>query len=450
MAIIQQLQLFSWKDFQDDLQNLGDLERLKLVIETMPDQKLIQILRTLRSKGRNDHPIEAMWNSILAGIVFEHVSIESLRRELRRNAQFREMCGFNPLAGVNAVPSKSAYSRFLSSLLNLESHVRKMFDTLVKELMIMFPEFGINLAGDGKAIHSLGKPPKKRTNNSRIEDDRRREEDADWGVKKYHGVDADGKAWEKVKSWFGFRLHLVVDADAELPVGYEVTKASISEQPVMTKLFAELKETHPELLERCDHAMFDKGYDSTDRVCDLWNLYGIKPIIDIKNMWKDGEKTRLLKNKKIKNVTYDYKGAVFCHCPKTGEIRPMSYGGFEAKRKALKYICPALSLGIECKGATECPLFKKSIRIPLEEDRRIFTPVARSSYKWETLYDKRTSVERVNSRIDVSFGFERHYIRGLSKMRLRCGLALSVMLAIAVGRLRQNRPELMRSLVKAA
>ena len=118
MAIIQELGLFSWKDFHDNLQNLGDLERFKLVIETMPDQKLIQILRTLRSNGRNEHPVEAMWNSILAGVVFEHVSIESLRRELRRNAQFREMCGFNPLAGVNAVPSKSAYSRFLSSLLN--------------------------------------------------------------------------------------------------------------------------------------------------------------------------------------------------------------------------------------------------------------------------------------------------------------------------------------------
>ena len=157
MAIIQELRLFSWKDFHNDLQNLGDLERFKLVIETMPDQKLIQILRTLRTNGRNDHPIEAMWNSIMAGIVFEHVSIESLRRELRRNAQFREMCGFNPLAGVNAVPSKSAYSRFLSGLLNLESHVRKMFDTLVEELMIMFPKFGINLAGDGKAIHSREK-----------------------------------------------------------------------------------------------------------------------------------------------------------------------------------------------------------------------------------------------------------------------------------------------------
>lgn len=431
-------------DFQDDLQTLGDLERFKLVIETVPDEKLMETLHALRANGRNDHPIRAMWNSVLAGIVFEHKSMESLRRELSRNAQLREMCGFDPLVGVKAVPSKSAYNRFLSSLLVQEPLVREMFDYLVKELMVILPDFGTNLAGDGKAIQSLGKPPKKKDGDSR------REEDADWGVKKYHGVDENGKAWEKVKSWFGFRLHLVVDADAELPVGYAVTKASISEQPAMTELFSELKTTHPEIIERCDHAMFDKGYDSKDRICELWDKYGIKPIIDIKNMWRDGEASKLINNKNVKNVTYNYKGTVFCHCPETGTIRPMSYGGFEKDRGTLKYICPALAFGVECKGAARCPIYNKSIRIPLEEDRRIFTPVARSSYKWETLYDKRTSVERVNSRIDVSFGFERHYIRGLKKMQLRCSLALTIMLAIAVGRLRQKQPELMRSLVKAA
>ena len=50
MAIIQELRLFSWKDFHNDLQNLGDLERFKLVIETMPDQKLIQILRNFTNQ----------------------------------------------------------------------------------------------------------------------------------------------------------------------------------------------------------------------------------------------------------------------------------------------------------------------------------------------------------------------------------------------------------------
>jgi hypothetical protein len=47
----------------------------------------------------------------------------------------------------------------------------------------------------------------------------------------------------------------------------------------------------------------------------------------------------------------------------------------------------------------------------------------------------------------MSLGFEHHTIRGLRKMRVRVGLALAVMLAMAVGFISQGRPELMRSLV---
>ena len=84
----------------------------------------------------------------------------------------------------------------------------------------------------------------------------------------------------------------------------------------------------------------------------------------------------------------------------------------------------------------------------MSTDRRVFTPVARSSYKWTDLYKARTSVERVNSRLDVSFGFEEHYIRGMKKMEFHCGLALCVMLTMALGRARQGQMDLMRSLVR--
>jgi len=40
MAIIQEQHLFSWKDFQDNATTLGDLERFKLVIETISDKTL--------------------------------------------------------------------------------------------------------------------------------------------------------------------------------------------------------------------------------------------------------------------------------------------------------------------------------------------------------------------------------------------------------------------------
>jgi hypothetical protein len=138
-----------------------------------------------------------------------------------------------------------------------------------------------------------------------------------------------------------------------------------------------------------------------------------------------------------------------CVCPKTGKQREMAYKGFEKDRETLQYSCPAVSYGYECSGKCQCAVNKK-IRIPMEIDNRIFTPVARSSYRWKKIYKNRTAVERVNSRLDVSFGFERHYIRGLKKMKTRCGIALCIMLAMALGRIREKQKGLMRSLVKAA
>jgi hypothetical protein len=100
--------------------------------------------------------------------------------------------------------------------------------------------------------------------------------------------------------------------------------------------------------------------------------------------------------------------------------------------------------GISCTGCERCPV-KKSVRIDIGIDRRIFLPLARSSYSWHREYKKRTAVERVNSRLDVSFGFEQHFIRGLKKMKVRCGLALCVMLALAYGRIITGQKSLMRT-----
>lgn len=118
----------------------------------------------------------------------------------------------------------------------------------------------------------------------------------------------------------------------------------------------------------------------------------------------------------------------------------------------MKYKCPSAAYGIECKAFAHCSKETKgkTVRIPLETDRRIFVPIARSSYKWQRLYNGRTAVERVNSRIDVSFGFEHHFIRGKAKMTLRVGLALIVMLSMALARIKRDQMEDMRSLVKQA
>ena len=55
-----------------------------------------------------------------------------------------------------------------------------------------------------------------------------------------------------------------------------------------------------------------------------------------------------------------------------------------------------------------------------------------------------------HSRLAGGFGFERPGIRGLAKMRLRVTMALTIMLAMALGRIRAGQCEHLRSLVRPA
>lgn len=434
MAIIPQKKLFVW----DEIEKLEDLDRLRLVIEYMPDEALMRVIEKARGKGRNDFPVRAMWNAVLAGIVYQHPSIASLCRELARNGQLRQMCGFEK----KKIPPQYVFTRFCQKLFKYQRLIDEIFNELVETLRQLLPDFGKHIAIDSKAINSLAKHK-----NKNGEADGRRDKDADYGAKQYKGVREDGTVWEKVVSWFGYKLHLIVDATYELPVAFEVTKASASDVVEGRKLVKKLAKEQPGIIEACEDLEGDRGYDDTKLITELWDEYKIKPVIDIRNMWKDGEETKVLEG--WDNITYNYKGNVYCHCKETGTVREMCVGGFEEKRNALKKVCPVERYGIECKSYNKCPV-NYSIRIDLETDRRIFTPVDRASNKWQRLYNKRTTVERVNSRLDVSFGFERHYIRGIQKMKFRSGIALCVMLAMAVGRIKENQMEHLRSLVKSA
>ena len=88
------------------------------------------------------------------------------------------------------------------------------------------------------------------------------------------------------------------------------------------------------------------------------------------------------------------------------------------------------------------------MRIDLNKHgRRIFTPTPHGSPSWRRGYNRRSALERINSRIDRSFGFELHFVRGQAKMQARVGLALAVMMALALGSVLEGRPGRMRSLV---
>ena len=435
MAIIPQKYLFDYKE----IENLLDLERLLLIINYLPDEKLMRKLISCRGNGRNDYPVRAMWNSILAGIVYQHPSIEMLRRDLSRNGQLRDMCGFDPLR-LSPVPTANAYTNFLKLLIEHEQYIDDIFTDLVEKISGLLEGFGSNLAIDSKAINSRA---------SRRRDgvkDLRGESDADRGVKTYSGKNKDGSAWKKIKSWFGFKLHLIVDSDYELPVAYSVSKASSSDVTIGKQMINNLGKERPQILENAELLTADKGYDDAKFYELLWNKHSVKPVVDIRKQWQITGELRALPDKE--HLYYNQAGTIHCKCQETGEIRAMQFAGFEKDRDTLKYRCPCKYQGVDCQSRSCCSI-GDNVRIDIHQDIRRFCPVPHESAKFKSTYKKRSSVERVNSRIAESFCFDKHYIRGLAKMRVRCGLALLVMLGMAYGRIKQKQEEHIRSLVKA-
>lgn len=437
MAIIAQKSLFAW----EDVDNIGDLIRLKYVIESLPDEPLMRKLEKERAKGRDDFPVRAMWNSLMAMIVFQHNSIESLRRELSRNGQLRDVCGFDPVRN-NPVASASAYTRFMASLMKHITDVHEMQESLVRLLQTKLPDFGRVLGIDGKAISS-----RARRKSLNLYAGFRGEKDADRGAKTSFVKKKDGTKEKITKTWFGFKLHTVTDCRYELPIAFEVTEASCAEQPKAIDLLDTVKDRHASLLGRAEYFLADRGYDFTLLYTRLWDEHGIRPVIAIRDLWKDIESCDCTRRvKKLQNVSYDFEGNVYCY-DKRGERHRMAHAGFEKDRNTIKFRCPALHYGTNCPNKGNCPV-GSAVRIPLKEDRRVFTPLARQSYKWTDFYNMRSACERVYSRLDESFGFEKHTIRGKQKMELRIGMAYLAMLSMALGRIKDNQSENMCSLVK--
>ena len=98
------------------------------------------------------------------------------------------------------------------------------------------------MAIDSKALSTWAK--------SKKDPDKRSDPDADWGKKTYRGTREDGTTWEKIKSWFGYKVHLIVDADYELPVAYNVTRASQSDTTYLLPMVKKLKRKHETLVKK--------------------------------------------------------------------------------------------------------------------------------------------------------------------------------------------------------
>jgi len=416
MSYCAQGQLFS---FNDLFSEGDDNHRLLLVLDALDDDELIGKLVSERKGRRNRYPVRIIWQSLIAGKVYGIATVNGLIRELMRNESLRKVVG---IKHIGLVPKPWQYSRFFAKLSRPENlaMIKRIFDSSVCSLKELLPDLGESLAIDGTEVSSWSNRYAKEKSDK----------DAGWGVKSYRKEDGS----ESIHSWYGYTVELVVDTKYEIPVNFEVLPANMNECPRLPIVLGEMKQLHPDF--NVKYVMGDRGYDSRDNC--KYVLYDLKalPVIKMRRTLADRDAA--------------FPGEI-CHCTELGTPicdcgEKMVYAGRDGRY--LKFRCPKHSepLGGPCSVSR----YGRVLKIAISENERRWPGLWRESKKFKRLYKRRTSAERVNSRLKEHLCLDDQHVRGLAKTTVNVSLSLLVMVGGALAMARNKKLDNLRQIVALA
>jgi hypothetical protein len=413
--------LFAWDEL-DDSPTLKDIQQL---LAALPDGKLLESLRLARGKGRNDYPIRVLWGVEILRIALRHVHMEDCLAELRRNAGLRRLID---IEHESQVPAKWNMSRFEDALGQEphRTHLKEIFNALVQKLAAVVSDLGSNVAGDATALNAR----RKRTEAAQKAEENEGLPQPSGGRKEY--TEDDGTV-TKVVEWFGYKLHLIVDVKHEVVLSYYITDTKAGDGETLPVLLQEAQKNLPE--GRIKTLAYDKAADTNDVHGLLYESH-IKPVIQIRSMWKSEPERMLPGHDGNSNIVYHEDGSVYCYNRVSDPMvkQKMAYIGHEPERGTLKYRCPAKHEGWECPMSKICNAGKqygKTVRVSQEIDLRRFPALPRATKKFETLYKGRTSVERVNARLKLFWGVDDGNVNGARRFTAQVGMVLIVHAAFA-------------------
>lgn len=423
--------LFPWNKLPDS----PDLIALKQLLDQLPDAKLLAALRLWRGRGRNDFPMHVCWRIHMGRYFLRHPTMEAMLAELGRNPALRPVVGIE--AG-QAVPDAWNMSRFLSVLGRAEHGVlmTAMFEEMSRSLAELVPDLGRHLAGDSAGLTAR---PSLRADDG----DSAGLPLAAGGRKEY--TDADQKV-VRVCEWFGYKFHLLVDIKHEVIMAAKITSAAgegSGDVSVLPALVEQAKRILPE--GRMATLAYDMAADDGD-THKLLAKEKIKPLIQIRNLWKDQTEMMLPGHDGNSNVVYDEAGTLHCYnlISDPPVRQKMAYMGHEKNRGTLKYRCPARHGGWDCPSDKRCngeSCYGKTVRVKSDLDLRRFPPIPRATMEFERRYKGRTAVERVNGRVKVYWGADDGNVTGTARFHAHLGSILLVHASMALWLAGQPRYE---------
>jgi hypothetical protein len=445
MRVSIQKPLFAW----DCLEDQPTLATIKRLLESIPDQQLLEGLRRYRGRGRDDYPVAVLWGVVVLTVVLRHRDFEACLGELRRNPSLRKLIG---IESEERIPNGWNISRFLDVLGQPPEPLQDVFNQMVQPLGQAVPDLGQHTAGDATALSARRRrrdarqaaknPPKasrdggkgskdKKQGEEKIERDKHGLPQPSGGRKEY--TDEEGRVTHVVE-WFGYKLHLLVDVKHEVSLAYRISSTKTGDNEMLPELVDQAQKNLGK--RRIKTLAYDKAADD-GKVHQKLKQAHIKPVIQNRSLWDKAEKERMLpEHDRNSNIVYDEAGTLYCYDRKSDPIvrHRMAYIGHEPSRGTLKYRCPAMHEGWSCPMSSVCNAGKKyglTVRVKQEIDLRRFPPIPRATKQFERLYKGRTSVERVNARFKIFWGADDGNVTGATRFHALVGTVMIVHAAFA-------------------
>ncbi|WP_098743605.1 transposase [Paenibacillus sp. EZ-K15] len=392
MYILQE-SLFSF----EELQKIESKERLPIFFSALDLRPYAKELRNSSPRGTDGHCRQGILRALLAAPLVNIDTFTGPKRRLEFDLRFRYQCG---LRLDLSAPSISTLSRVFAELTH-----KNLAKQLFEELVVQCQEAGIidgtHVAIDSAAIHAYEKKEPKRKSELTG--------NANWGAK----FDTFGN---KVK-WIGYKLHLAVDTKSELPMALKVTPAHVNdgdEGPALMTLAAAKS--------KAKFFMLDAGYDQMKNYEAARNVKA-QAIIPLNP-----------RNEKEPPAGITGKGT-----PRCSMGFPMTYWGQE--KAHLKFRCPHATGQVDCPlGMAACSSsnYGVVVKINSQTDLRRYALPHRESRGWKELYNKRTSVERCNSRMKTYLTADQLHVFGIHKVTTHQYLNAIVLLASALAIAKQR------------
>jgi hypothetical protein len=367
--------------------------------------------------------------------MFKSLIYKSLRRfpyltdlsfELNNNPSVSKALGFNPL---KPAPSTERFSSFLH---DTEHHeFISIRQQLVQELINVGALSGNSIAIDSCPIVSLLKENNLKTSISDRFDKTKipaGDSDARLGVL----IHFPSPFKKEVRYFWGYRNHVINDIDTELPI-WEITKpANVSDINVAKDL---IQEACSVFNLNIKSVMGDAAYDSEDLLKFIIN--DLKALAIIPHNPRRESKGHQIKDGKViceANLQMYRKGKM---CPKKTGILYCQYTCPIVYDKQTRYqhiTCPIMHPKFfKGKGCNVLVRMEPSIRSEIGYDTQEF----------KELYKKRTSVERVFSRL-LAIAMQHPTVRGYNANRNHATIAHISVLLVALTAFQTGQQDKMR------